>query len=222
MPSRQTIGISLAFLMASSGAMAKAPDDRATQQQSASHKTHVEKAARSTKARTAHKPAGFRWPTKLAFHRVGRGHHRHQVAADTVAPLPEWGPMHTTGYQEIGEAAWYALVGARTSNGERLDAETPTAAHRTLPLGSCAKVTNLDTGHSVIVRINDRGPWSRRFIIDLSPRAAAELGMMHSGTAAVAIEPVAPGAVTAASAPAPSVAAPAAASYRVQTAAVTH
>jgi rare lipoprotein A len=52
-------------------------------------------------------------------------------------------------------------------------------------------VTNLDTGHSVIVRINDRGPYSRRFIIDLSPRAARDLGMLHSGTAAVAVEPLA-------------------------------
>jgi rare lipoprotein A (peptidoglycan hydrolase) len=222
MPSRQTIGISLALLMASSGAMAKAPDERATQQQSAPHKIHSDKTLRSARTRTAHKPVGFRWPTKLAFHRVARGHHRQQVAADTDAPLPQWGPMHTTGYQEIGEAAWYALVGARTSSGERLDTETPTAAHRTLPLGSCAKVTNLDTGRSVIVRINDRGPWTRRFAIDLSPRAAAELGMMHSGTAAVAIESVAPGAVTVAATPAAGAAGQTATGYRVQTAAATH
>jgi rare lipoprotein A (peptidoglycan hydrolase) len=221
MPLRQTIGISLALLIASSGAMAKAPDERPTHHQSSAHKTHCEKAARSARTRTAHRAAHFRWPAKLAFHRAARGWSRH-VVADTAAPLPEWGPMHTTGYQEIGEAAWYGLVGARTSNGERLDTETPTAAHRTLPLGSCAKVTNLDTGHSVIVRINDRGPWTRRFIIDLSPRAAAELGMMHAGTAAVAIEPVAPGAVTIAAAPAANGAAPTTAGYHVQTAAVTH
>jgi rare lipoprotein A len=105
-----------------------------------------------------------------------------------------WGPTHTTGYQQIGEAAWYNLVGGRTSNGERLDTVTPTAAHRSLPLGSCARVTSLDTGRSVVVKINDRGPYSRRFIIDLSPRAAEMLGMMHRGTAAVMVEPVAPGA----------------------------
>ena len=53
----------------------------------------------------------------------------------------------------------------------------PTAAHRTLPLSSYARVTHLDSGRSVIVKINDRGPWTRRFIIDLSPRAAEELNM---------------------------------------------
>jgi rare lipoprotein A len=84
-----------------------------------------------------------------------------------------------------------------------------------LPLGSCAKVTNLDTGHSVIVKINDRGPYSRRFIIDLSPRAAEELGMMHAGVAAVAVEPVAAAAAT------PNAATPAVGVYREQAANVT-
>lgn len=92
----------------------------------------------------------------------------------------------------------------RQPNIERRTAHfaTLTAAHRSLPLGSCAKVTNLDTGRSVVVKINDRGPYSRRFIIDLSPRAAEELGMMHDGVAAVAVEPVAaaPAASTAATA----------------------
>jgi rare lipoprotein A len=106
-------------------------------------------------------------------------------------PDSDWGPTRTAGSLEIGQAAWYSLVGGRTSSGERLDMITPTAAHRSLPLGSCAKVTDLDTGHSVIVKINDRGPYNRRFVIDLSPRAADELGMRHTGVAAVAVEPVA-------------------------------
>jgi len=67
---------------------------------------------------------------------------------------------------------------------------TPTAAHRTLPLSSYARVTHLDSGRSVIVKINDRGPWTRRFIIDLSPRAAGELNMRRAGVASVAIEPI--------------------------------
>jgi rare lipoprotein A len=67
---------------------------------------------------------------------------------------------------------------------------TATAAHRTLPLYSYARVTNLDSRRSVIVKINDRGPWTRRFIIDLSPRAADELGMRRAGVAAVAVEPI--------------------------------
>ena len=101
--------------------------------------------------------------------------------------------MHATGAPQIGQAAWYDLVGYRTSNGERLDRVTATAAHRSLPLGSCARVTSLDNGRSVIVRINDRGPYRHRFIIDLSPRAAEALGMLHAGVAAVAVEPVAAG-----------------------------
>jgi rare lipoprotein A len=192
MPLRQTIGISLALLMASSGAMAETPDEGTAHHPTASQKAAPEKST----SRTARTQGGFRWPEKLAFDCGRPGWSRHAIA-DTSAALPDWGPMHSTGYQEIGEAAWYGLVGSRTSSGERLDTETPTAAHRTLPLGSCAKVTSLDTGRSVVVKINDRGPYRRRFIIDLSPRAAAELGMIHAGTAAVAIQPVAAGAASA-------------------------
>ncbi len=211
MPLRQTIGISLALLMASAGAMAKAPEKSTADQASTSHKAEPgSSASRSGRPRIAHKAAHFRWPSKLAFHRGGRTRYRHLASASDSAGLSDayWGPMHTTGYQEIGAAAWYDLVGGRTSSGERLDAVTPTAAHRSLPLGSCAKVTSLDTGRSVIVKINDRGPYSRRFIIDLSPRAAEELGMMHAGVAAVAVEPVAAGSATNASA------SPASAAYR--------
>jgi rare lipoprotein A len=116
------------------------------------------------------------------------------------------GPVHTTGPMQIGSAAWYNWVGSRTASGEILDSTTATAAHRSLPLASYAKVTNLDNGCAVIVRINDRGPWSRRFIIDLSPRAAAALGVIHTGVAAVTVEPVALGPASSAQA-APSVAA---------------
>jgi rare lipoprotein A len=194
MPLRQTIGISLAVIMASTAAIAKAPEKSAAYQSSTPPNTEpVKPANRSAKARSAHKAAHFRWPSKLAFHRGGRTRYRDGVSGN-IADDGDWVGTRTTGYQQIGQAAWYDLVGSRTSNGERLDTETPTAAHRSLPLGSCAKVTNLDTGQSVIVRINDRGPYHRRFIIDLSPRAAEELGMMQSGVAAVAVEPVAAGA----------------------------
>ena len=87
-------------------------------------------------------------------------------------------------------AAWYNWVGSRTSTGELLDTITATAAHRTLTLGSFARVTSLETGRSVIVRINDRGPHVYRFIIDLSPRAADELDMRRAGVASVVIEPL--------------------------------
>jgi rare lipoprotein A len=207
MPLRQTIGISLALLMASTGAMAQAPEKSASLHPNTLPNVEPGGAGnRSGKSRSAHKAAPFRWPSRLAFHRGGRARYRHATAdsadSDSASLDPNWGPMHTTGYQEIGQAAWYDLVGRRTSSGERLDMSTPTAAHRSLPLGSCAKVTSLDTGRSVIVKINDRGPYHRRFIIDLSPRAAEELGMRHAGVAAVAVEPVAAGAVAAGAIPA--------------------
>jgi rare lipoprotein A len=87
-------------------------------------------------------------------------------------------------------AAWYNWVGSRTSTGELLDTVTATAAHRTLALGSFARVTSLETGRSIVVRINDRGPHVYRFIIDLSPRAADELDMRRAGVASVVIEPL--------------------------------
>jgi len=197
MPLRQTIGISLALLMASAGAMAKTPEKSTSYHPSPPANAGLEKSEnRSGKTRAPHRLARARSLSRLASHHRGRSRSRHTVsyrAADpgSGAPDPSWGSTRATGSPEIGQAAWYDLVGGRTSNGERLDTVTPTAAHRSLPLGSCAKVTNLDTGHSVIVKINDRGPYSRRFIIDLSPRAADELGMRHAGVAAVAVEPVA-------------------------------
>jgi rare lipoprotein A len=101
--------------------------------------------------------------------------------------------VHTIGKSEIGRAAWYNWVGSRTASGEILDWVTPTAAHRSLPLASYARVTNLDTGRAVVVKINDRGPYRRRFIIDLSPRAAEQIGVVRSGIAAVSVEPLAGG-----------------------------
>jgi rare lipoprotein A len=196
MPLRQTIGISLALIMASTAAMAKTPEKSAAYQSSTSPNDDPAKpSSRSGKAGIAYKGAHFRWPSRLAFHRSGRSRDRHVTTAGMGGDA-NWVAVGTVGYQEIGQAAWYDLVGARTSSGERLDTQTLTAAHRSLPLGSCAKVTSLDTGRSVIVRINDRGPYNRRFIIDLSPRAAAELGMMSTGVAAVAVEPVTAGAAT--------------------------
>jgi rare lipoprotein A len=82
-------------------------------------------------------------------------------------------------------------VGRKTASGEILDTVTATAAHRSLPLASLAIVTDLDNGRSVIVKINDRGPYTRGRIIDLSPRAADALDMKAAGVAAVVVEPVA-------------------------------
>jgi rare lipoprotein A len=100
------------------------------------------------------------------------------------------GAFQATGGSEFGEAAWYDLVGRETASGEILDTVTATAANRSLPLGSFAKVTDLDNGRSVIVKINDCGPYTRGRIIDLSPRAADVFHLKAVGVAAVVIEPV--------------------------------
>jgi rare lipoprotein A len=91
---------------------------------------------------------------------------------------------------QFGKAAWYGFVGGRTASGEILDAVTATAAHRSLPLASYAKVTNLDNSRSVVVKINDRGPYTRGRIIDLSPHAADALDMKRAGVVPVVIEPL--------------------------------
>lgn len=86
-----------------------------------------------------------------------------------------------------GDASFYGneLAGDRTASGERFDPERLTAAHRTLPLGSRVRVTNARTGDSVIVRINDRGPFHGNRVIDLSLGAARQIGLIRSGTARV-------------------------------------
>jgi rare lipoprotein A len=106
-------------------------------------------------------------------------------------PNPCCSSLRTTGMSLFGKAAWYNLVGRQTASGEILDTLTATAAHRSLPLASYAKVTNLNNGRAVVVKINDRGPYTRGRILDLSPRAADALDMKRVGVAAVAVEPLA-------------------------------
>lgn len=90
---------------------------------------------------------------------------------------------------EEGIASWYgpSFNGKLTANGEQYDMHSLTAAHRTLPFNSIVKVKNLDNGRSVKVRINDRGPYAKNRIIDLSKEAAKELKMLGPGTAHVAL-----------------------------------
>ncbi|MGH7089435.1 MAG: septal ring lytic transglycosylase RlpA family protein [Stellaceae bacterium] len=94
------------------------------------------------------------------------------------------------GYVEVGLASWYGpgFQHHRTADGSRFDMHGLTAAHRTLPLNSLVRVTNLENGRSVVVRINDRGPWIDGRIIDLSAAAARRLGMKADGLARVRIE----------------------------------
>jgi len=104
----------------------------------------------------------------------------------------------TIGHTQKGKASFYArkFHGQRTSSGERYHNRKMTAAHRRLPFGTLVKVTNLRNGTSVVVRINDRGPFCRGRLIDVSQEAAHELGMVAAGTAPVEIEVIGTDAVS--------------------------
>lgn len=95
-------------------------------------------------------------------------------------------------YRATGEASWYGpgFHGRKTANGEKYNQRALTAAHRTLPLGTSVKVTNIENDKTVIVRINDRGPFVHGRIIDLSRGAAEKLGIVGSGTAEVRIDAI--------------------------------
>lgn len=86
-----------------------------------------------------------------------------------------------------GKASYYSteFAGRRTANGEAFNPQALTAAHRTAAFGSRVRVTHVGNGKDVIVRINDRGPWTGGRVIDLSYAAAKKIGMQHSGTAQV-------------------------------------
>lgn len=99
------------------------------------------------------------------------------------------------GYVERGVASWYGpgFHTAQTSNGEPYDMYGMTAAHKTLPLPAYVQVTHLGNGRSVILRVNDRGPFKDGRIIDLSYTAAAKLGILKAGTAFVEVRALTPG-----------------------------
>jgi rare lipoprotein A len=101
-----------------------------------------------------------------------------------------------TGYVEQGVASWYGpdFHGKRTATGETYDMDAMTGAHPTLPLPAWVRVTNLQNGRSVVVRLNDRGPFARNRIIDLSRKAALELDMVRAGTALVEVRSLVVGA----------------------------
>jgi rare lipoprotein A len=103
-------------------------------------------------------------------------------------------PSDNAVYDEVGYASWYgdAFHGGATANGEIYDMNMVGAAHKTLPLPSYAEVTALDTGKTVLVRINDRGPFVTNRIIDLSRQAAEELGITRKGVARVRVKRVFP------------------------------
>jgi rare lipoprotein A len=99
-------------------------------------------------------------------------------------------PQEQPTYDETGIASWYgpAFYGRPTANGEIYDGDKLTAAHKTLPMPVHVRVTNLENGRSIVVRVNDRGPFARGRIIDLSRRAAELLDMTRAGTARVRVQ----------------------------------
>jgi rare lipoprotein A len=104
-------------------------------------------------------------------------------------PAPPPAPEQAT-FSQVGIASWYGRdhQGKPTANGEKFDMNAMTAAHRSVPFDTVLRVTNLGTGKTVKVRINDRGPYGGGRIIDLSARAARELQIVDDGTAEVRIE----------------------------------
>lgn len=121
--------------------------------------------------------------------------YNYQVAKGTMKPYVVHGKKYypqsvNVGDEEIGIASWYGpnFHGKHTSNGEIYDMNALSAAHKTYPMNTMVKVTNLDNGKNLAVRINDRGPFVKGRVIDLSKMAADKLGVISSGTAKVKIQ----------------------------------
>jgi rare lipoprotein A len=111
---------------------------------------------------------------------------RAALVATTLSVGLMAGLSATPAFAQCGRASWYALH-SRTASGERMNPSALTAAHRTLPFGTRLKVTNQRNGKSVVVRINDRGPFVRGRMLDLSRGAASRIGMIGAGHAAVCV-----------------------------------
>ena len=122
---------------------------------------------------------------------IGRGNNPYTVWGKSYTPMTE-----RKAYTKVGTASWYGrkFHGHLTSNGEVYDMYAMSAAHKTLPLPSYVKVTNLANNKSVVVRVNDRGPFHGDRIIDLSYSAAYKIGVFDTGTARVKIETILPNA----------------------------
>ncbi|TWT10752.1 septal ring lytic transglycosylase RlpA family protein [Reyranella sp. CPCC 100927] len=106
------------------------------------------------------------------------------IAGRTYRPSEDWS------YSETGQASWYGpgFHGNSTANGEPYNQNLPSAAHRTLPMPSIVRVTNLSNGRTAVVRINDRGPFASGRILDLSKAAAEQLDMTRAGVVPVRVE----------------------------------
>jgi rare lipoprotein A len=113
------------------------------------------------------------------------------LPADTSkAPLPKLKSKTGEASWYDGEASWYEFDGQKTANGETMDPRRLTAAHPTLPFGTKVAVENVENGRTVVVRVNDRGPYADGRIIDVSKEAARKLGMVEDGVTEVEVAPV--------------------------------
>ncbi len=129
-------------------------------------------------------PGGVGDRGKLASHGTYKVGNPYQINGVWYYPAEDYA------YDETGIASWYGpgFHKERTANGETFDQESITAAHKTLPMPSLVRVTNLDNGRSVVVRVNDRGPFVGGRIIDMSHRSAQLLGFDRGGTAKVRVQ----------------------------------
>jgi rare lipoprotein A len=111
------------------------------------------------------------------------------LSASSCAPPPRRSDARVLS-TEIGEATWYGneFHGRKTASGERFNENDLTAAHPSLPFGTVCRVTNLSNGRSVIVRINDRGPFTKGRVMDLSKRAMGDIGGIRAGVVEVKVE----------------------------------
>ncbi|WDZ81905.1 septal ring lytic transglycosylase RlpA family protein (plasmid) [Ensifer adhaerens] len=127
----------------------------------------------------------------VAYHKnVAKGGGRYVVGKPYVVKGKSYFPKEDPNYDMKGVASWYgsAFRGRRTANGEDYDPKHLSAAHPTLPLPSYVRVTNLENGSSLILRVNDRGPYRKGRIIDVSSKAADMLDLKHRGTASVRVQ----------------------------------
>jgi rare lipoprotein A len=110
------------------------------------------------------------------------------LAMIAVVPLLFASPVHAA--KQCGSASWYSLHGNKTASGEKMNQHGMTAAHKSLRFGTKIRVTNMKNGKTVIVRINDRGPFIKGRTLDLAKGAANKIGMLGSGHARVCYEKV--------------------------------
>lgn len=121
---------------------------------------------------------------------VPKGGGVYRVGAPYQVAGTEYSPFASSNYTATGTASWYGdeFHGRLTANGEVYDRNSLSAAHPTLPLPSYVRVTNVNNGRSIVVRVNDRGPFSRSRLIDVSARTADLLGFKRAGTAKVKVD----------------------------------